>query len=187
MNRVRIDSGKLDTAVSRHSLSLLMPEAATTVSCKISLHEAFGNLKSSHHDATTRAETQHLVESSHGNMSRCETWRLQYLGRKAKKKSTRAFSAHDANDRRKPHAVSATSLGRDEAGTHGATLVRGGVVVNDVPSARHHNVERIVERGGQYAATHSAPAECQSQRNALTYLAGSSCTTRISARWCCPC
>ena len=64
MNRVRIDSRKLDTAVSGHSLSLslLTPVAATTVSSKMSLHEAFGNLKSSHHDAATRAETQHLVE-----------------------------------------------------------------------------------------------------------------------------
>ena len=112
---------------------------------------------------------------------------LQHLGRKAKKKSTHAFSAHNANDRGKPHAVSATASGGDEAGTHDAALVRGGVVVNDVPGARHHNVERIVERGGQDAAKHSAPAEYQSQRNALTYLAGSSCSTRISARWCCPC
>jgi hypothetical protein len=62
MDRVRIDSRKLDTAVSGHSLSLLTPVAATTVSSKMSLHEAFGNLKSSHHDAATRAETQHLVE-----------------------------------------------------------------------------------------------------------------------------
>ena len=65
MNHVRIDSRKLDTAVSGHSLSLslLTPVvAATTVSSKMSLHEAFGNLKSSHHDAATRAETQHLVE-----------------------------------------------------------------------------------------------------------------------------
>jgi hypothetical protein len=64
MNRARIDSRKLDTAASGHSLSLslLTPVAATTVSSKMSLHEAFGNLKSSHHDAATRAETQHLVE-----------------------------------------------------------------------------------------------------------------------------
>ena len=129
------------------------------------MHHALGNLKSSHHDATTRAQTQHLGKSNNGNGAR-RVGRLQHLGGKPKKKGARAFGSQNANHGGDAHAVPAAASQREAATEREGALVRSIVEVHNVSSARHNDVKGVVKCSGQDATKHTRPAKRENQRSA---------------------
>lgn len=122
------------------------------------MHHALGNLESRHHDTTTRAQTQHLVELDKGNGARL-VGRLQHLGGKPKKKGARAFGSQNADHGGDAHAVPAAALQREAATEREGALVRSIVEVHNVTSARHNDVKGVVKCSGQDATKNTRPAK----------------------------